>query len=153
MTVSISTTNKSALDQARPGQLEDILRQVKLGTMLTPLKRTFTGLTSAASFDLTLIDGTGETTGISNPNRLAALSVTNLRVTAGTALAGPRTVGDTGTTVTAPAGANGLPGVAKISDDGKTLTFDAAITAFVVTYIPRAGLDLTLINGALDGAP
>lgn len=133
-------TIKDTIDTANPSQAWAALQKAKLGTMLAPLKRTFTGLTSAASFDLTQIDGTGEDTGVANANRLAALSITHLRVTAGTAAAGPRHVTDVGGTPGAP-GANG-PGIATLSDDGKTITFEAAATAFVIQYIPRASEDL-----------
>jgi hypothetical protein len=43
--------------------------------------------------------------------------------------------------------------VALISDDGKTITFQAAVTAFVIEYIPRSSVDLTATNAALDGSP
>lgn len=145
MTATANTTLQSALDQARPGQTDDVFRLMKLGTMLTPLKRTFTGLTSAAFFDLTTIDGTGETTGASNPKRVAALSVATLRVTGGAAAAGARLVTDAGGTPSAT--------VATISDDGKTITFEAGVTAFVIEYIPRSNTDMTATQSAFDGAP
>ena len=66
-----------------------------------------------------------------------AADVITARVTAGTALAGPRVITDSGGTPTAPAGANALPGVATLSDDGTTLTFDAAVTNVTVEYVPR----------------
>lgn len=120
---------KDVLDRADPNNLPDAARKTKLGTMLHPLKRTFTGLTSATSFDLTAIDGTGEPTGAPNPNRLAAADVRTLRVTAGAAAAGHRDVTDVGGTPSAT--------LATISDDGKTLTFEAGVTGFVITYGPR----------------
>lgn len=133
MTTTATITVQAALDKADPNEVADLLRLMKLGTMLTPLKRAFTGLTSGTSFDLTAIDGTGETTGPSNPNRLAALIVGTLRVVTGTAT-GPRQVTDSGGTATTA--------VAKISDDGKTLTFEAAITAFTIEYVPRPSVDM-----------
>lgn len=139
-TATAPQTIKSTLDQASPNQGWDALQKTKLGTMLTPLKRAFTGLVAAASFDLTAIDGTGEDAGVANPNRLAALSISTLRVTAGTAAAASRDVTDVGGTPSAS--------LATISDDGKTITFEANATAFVVTYIPRAGEDLN--NEFLD---
>ena len=151
MTVSVVTTLQSALDGARGGQLEDLLAKVKLGTMLTPLKRTFAGLASAAAQNLTLIDGTGETAGANNPKRLAALSVTTLRVTAGTLAAGPAIVTDAGGTAAAIGATNNH--VVLLSDDGKTLTFPAAVTGFVITYIPRPFTDMTAALAAFDGAP
>lgn len=154
-TTTKNTTLQTALDNGVPAQLGDIFAKMKLGTMLTPLKRTFTGLTSATSFDLTTIDGTGETTGASNPNRLAALEISTLRVTAGAAVAGPRVLTDAGGTAAAGAtGLGGAPGgVALISDDGKTVTFEAGVTAFVIEYMPRSKVDMTAVQSAFDGAP
>jgi hypothetical protein len=140
-TATINPTLQSELDLARPDELADILRLMHLGTMLTPLKRTFTGLTSGTSFDLTQIDGTGETTGTSNPNRRPALAVKTLRITAGTANHSPCLVTDSGGTATDTATIS----VATISDDGKTLTFGAAVTGFVVEYVPRSYTDLTTL--------
>jgi hypothetical protein len=154
MTTTVRPTLKAALDKAQPHILSDVLAKVKLGTMLTPLKRAFTGLSAAASFDLTAIDATGETAGASNPNRLAALSVIALRiVTSGTAASvGAYVVTDTGgTAVTTDTGAR--VGIAKISDDGKTITFPNTVTAFTIEYMPRSYEDLTDVDGALDGSP
>jgi len=146
VTATETQTLQKVMDQGVPGQVESALQKAKLGTMLTPLKRAFTGLTAAAAFDLTAIDGTGETTGASNPKRLAALAVGTLRVTAsGTANSvGSYAIGDTGATPVSPtAGAN--VGLATISDDGKTLTFLTTVTAFIIEYIPRAGADMTAV--------
>ncbi len=157
MTTTIAPTIQLALDKANPNQVADLLRKIKLGTMLTPLKRTFTGLTAAAAFDLTLIDGTGETPANSNNvNRMAALLVGTLRVTAsGTAgSVGTYQVSDTGgTPLVPPGGASAAVGVATISDDGKTITFPNTITAFVIEYLPRAYTSLTSTDAAFDGAP
>lgn len=135
MTTTRTRTFQDALDEGNLNQLDTILKQMKLGTMLTPLKRTFTGLASAAAQNLTTIDGTGETTGTSNPKRLAALAVITLRVTAGAAAAGHRNVTDAAGTPAAT--------LATLSDDGKTVTFEAGVTAFVITYIPRSSVDMT----------
>lgn len=135
VTTTQTNTVQRELDRAEPETIADCFRKVALGTILTPLKRTFTGLTSAASQNLTSIDGTGETTGATNPKRLAALSIATLRVTAGAAAAGARLVTDVGGTPSAT--------VATISDDGKTITFEAAVTAFVIEYIPRPSVDMT----------
>jgi hypothetical protein len=143
-TATAVDTLKNATDQAEPGDLPDALRLMKLGTMLTPLKRTFTGLTAAAAFDLTLIDGTGETAGVANANRVAALAIATLRVTAsGTANSvGSYAISDTGGTPVSPtAGAN--VGLATISDNGKTVTFPTTVTAFVIEYVPRSNTDMT----------
>ncbi len=141
---------RDVLDSANPNDLPDALRKIKLGTMLYPLKRAFTGLTAAAAFDLTAIDGTGETTGAGNPNRLGALAVKTLRViTTGTAASvGSYIVGDTGATPTLPTGgASAGVGIATISDDGKTITFPNTVTAFTIAYIP-----LVLSTTDLDAA-
>lgn len=144
-TATIETTDtapetlKSVLDAANPNLLPSALQQAKLGTTLTPLTRTFTGLATAATYDLTALDASGETAGPTNPNRLAALSVVTLRVTAATtgATVGSYIVTDSGGTVVSPtAGAN--VGVAKLSDDRTTLTFPSAdVTGFVIKYIPQ----------------
>ncbi len=156
MTVSIASTLQSSLDGARGGQLNAILAAVKLGTMLTPLKRVFAAITASATVDLTALDGTGETVGAGNAKRLAALSVTYLRVDAsGTAASvGNYIVGPpTSALLIPPGGANAAVGVARISDDGKTLTFPNTITGLTVQYIPRAFTDLTAAAAAFDGAP
>lgn len=132
-TTTTPTTLQEKLDNADPNDGWDMLRKVKLGTLLSPLKRTFTGLTAAASFDLTAIDGTGETVGLANPKRLPMLAPKTLRVTAGAAAAGVRTLGDVGATPSAT--------VATISDDGKTVTFEGNVTAFIIEYVPRSATD------------
>jgi hypothetical protein len=143
VTATSTDTLKKALNDANLNDLADCFRKMQLGNMLAPLKRTFTGLTAAAAFDLTTIDGTGETVGVANANRLAALGVHTLRVTAsGTANSvGSYAVSDTGgTPLTPTAGAN--VGLATISDDGKTVTFVTTVTAFVIEYIPRSTVDM-----------
>lgn len=128
------------LDEALPGEFADAMRSVKLGTMLRPLKRVFTAQAASATMDLTALDATGETAGIANVARLAALLVTYLRVDAsGTAASvGNYIVGPpTSTLLIPPGGANVAVGVARLSDDGKTLTFPNTITGFTVQYIPR----------------
>jgi hypothetical protein len=139
-------TIQSALDQARPGQTDDLLALIHLGTMLTPLKRIFTGLASSATQNLTEIDATGETTGPSNPNRLAALLISTLRSAAAVYI-----VTDAGGTASAP-GASG-PGIALISDDGTTITFPSAVTAFTIEYMPRSYTPMTTTYDAFGGAP
>lgn len=142
VTATSTDTVKKALDDAEPGDLPDALRLVRFGTMVAPLKRTFTGLASGAVQNLTLIDGSAETpTGVGNPNRLPALSVTALRVTSGSATNGARVVTDAGGTAAAPGAAG--PGIALLADDGTTVTFEANTTGFVIEYIPRSFTDVT----------
>lgn len=139
MTATKVDTVQSALDAANPNNVADCLKLVKLGTMVTPLKRVFTGLTSAAAQDLTMIDASGETTGPSNPNRQPALVVGAILVTTGAAASGPR----------APTSAAATPTTtfATLSDDGKTVTFDNTVTGFTIEYIPRAQ---TNMQGSLE---
>jgi hypothetical protein len=51
---------------------------------------------------------------------------------------------DTGGTAVSPtAGAN--VGLAKISDDGTTITFPSTVTAFILEYVPRPAVDMTTV--------
>jgi len=109
-----NVTLQSELDDANPGTVADCLRQVKLGTMLTPLK-----------FDTGVISSS--TSIILSP---PALLVGTCRVVSGAAAAGARTMSDMGDTPTAT--------VATLSDDGTTITFEAGVTEAVVEYIPRS---------------
>ncbi len=138
-----STTTKVrslqfVLDEGNPSEIAAALQQLKLGTIFAPLKRTFTGLTGAASYDLTALDASGETAGVANANRLPAAHVRTLRVTAATTAntVGSYIVTDASGTATSPT-ASTVVGIAKLSDDGKTLTFPTAdVTAFIIEYIP-----------------
>jgi hypothetical protein len=144
-TTTINRTLRQQLNEGQPNEMFDLLALLELGTTFFPLKRTFTGLTAAASFDLTLIDGTGETTGVGNPNRLAANVVRTLRVTAsgtGTSV-GSYVTTDAAGTATSPATST-VAGLALISDDGKTITFPTTVTAFIISYLPRALSDAQL---------
>ena len=101
---------------------------------LAPVKQTFTGLTAADTFDITLL-GTG-LGGIAG--NVPALVITALRVTAGAAAAlGSYAVADVAATPLSPA-AGTVVGLATLSDNGKTITFPAAslVTAFVLEYVP-----------------
>lgn len=145
MTTTARKTIQTALDTADPNVVADLLRKMKLGTMLTPLVRRFTALTAAAAFDLTAIDATGETVGAANPKREPALVVNALQVIAsGTAASlGAYIVAATPATPIVPPGGAGLAvGVATISDDGKTVTFPNTVTAFTIAYVPRSDTDM-----------
>lgn len=141
MTTTTRTRSvQEVLDNANPNELGPALAKAKLGTTLAPLRRVFTGLAAAASFDLTAIDATGETPGAANPKRLAALSVTALQVTASgtaTSLGAYIAADSSATAIVPPGGAGAAVGVAKISDDGKTITFPNTVTGFTIQYIPR----------------
>lgn len=140
MTTTKIETLQRALNDANPNEVADCLKRMKLGNILAPVKVTFTGLTSSATQDITTAaaKAAGTITGVSldtGENLPAVNGIHSLRVTAGAAAAGPRQVTDTGGTASAT--------VAKISDDGKTITFEAAVTAFVITYLPRSFTDLS----------
>lgn len=148
-TATQTNTVQSTLSQANPNLLADAARIGKLGRALSPVKVTLTGLTSATSFDITTaaVRAAATIVGISPAlatlERLPAIgSIETLRVTAGAAAAGVRAVTDAGGTPAA--------GVATISDDGKTLTFEAGVTAFVFTYFPRVE---NLLSTFAQGAP
>lgn len=139
-------TLQQILNKANLNQLGTLLQKMKLGNMLNPVKVTVAGLAAAAAVDITTaaVRAAATISGLdrdSGDNLPAILSVTALRVTAvGTGALGARIVTDTGGTPGAP-GANG-PGIATISDDGKTLTFEGTVTGFVLEYIPRSYTDL-----------
>jgi hypothetical protein len=141
MTTTFKETLKSALDEASLGKIADVLAQMDLGTMLTPKKVTLTGLTGA----------THDITDAAHGRNPAILAVVALRVTAattGTAV-GSYGITDAAGTVVSPATSAAM-GIAKLSDDGKTLTFATAdVTAFVIEYIPRPAVDM---NGAFTRA-
>lgn len=135
MTITQATTVQSTLSQANPQNFPDACRVGKLGRALSPVKVTFVGLASATSFDITTIASKAAATVVGISPALAsgellaaAGSIETLRVTAGTAT-GVRAITDVGGTATAT--------LATISDDGKTIVFEAAVTAFVMTYFPR----------------
>lgn len=153
MTTQLSNTLQRALDAGDLNVLADLMRKIRLGTMLSPIKLVATGLTAAASFDITAVafrafctlTGVEIPTGEGLP---AILAVKTLRITAsGTAgSVGPYVVGDAGVTPaippTATAYAGAAVGLAKLSDDGKTITFPNTVTAFTLEYIARAYTDL-----------
>lgn len=140
MTTSKTETIQEILTLANPNQLADALRKVDLGNKLATVKAVFVALASAAAQDITTAaaKAAATVTGItldSGENLPALGAWVTLRVTAGAAAAGPRKLVDAGGT----ADANN----ALISDDGKTITFEAAVTAFVLTYQPREAVALT----------
>jgi hypothetical protein len=146
------TTNRlvTARDQYNSGDPQAVAlaaQKTDLGNQLSKVKVTFTGLTSAAAQDITTAaaKAAAAISGISllpGENLPPIGSVVALRVTAGAAAAGVRTIGDTAATAAAT--------VTRLSDDGKTLTFEAAVTAFVLVYYPAptGGADQSLPYGA-----
>lgn len=119
MTTTVNKTLAGIIDNASPDNLPDALQQVKLGTLLTPQRRTIT-IASATTMAI-------------SPAALGPGTM-SVRVVTGTAT-GARDVQDSGGTPTTT--------VATLSDDGATLTFEAAITVAVVDYLPRSASDIT----------
>jgi hypothetical protein len=146
-TATATQTLGAALDQANANQFPEALSLVKLGTLLGGYDVTFSGLTSAAAQDITsaasfshatINSGTAPPPGGTLPPILIEQSV---RVIAGAAAAGVRVLADPGATATA--GAAGSPGIALLSVDGKTITFEAAVTGFRIQYVPRPFIPLS----------
>jgi hypothetical protein len=146
MTTTARKTIQTALDTADPNVVADLLRKMKLGTMMAPLVRRFTSLTASATFDLTAIDATGETVGPANPKRKPVLLITALQIIASgtaTSLGAYIAASVPATPIIPPGGAGAAVGVATISDDGKTITFPNTVTAFTIIYMPRSDTDVT----------
>jgi len=135
VTSTSAETLAGVLDQANPSKLSDALQLVKLGTLLTPTKVTLTTLTGT----------THDITDVAHGSHLPILAVISLRVTAATTstVVGSYAVTDSGGTVLTPATST-KTGLAKLSDDGTTLTFASNdVTAFVIEYIPRSTNSVT----------
>lgn len=122
-------TVKSGLEQVNPNNAADALRKLHLGLREEGVKVTVASSAQSPA---------GRTGTIESPKVTVALAVAtfdppiaaikSLRVTTGAA-AGGRLILDAAGTPTTTA--------ATISDDGSTLTFEATITGFVISYIPR----------------
>jgi len=137
----VTTTKKrsvrDALNSGNPADIATAMERMQSGNMAAVVKVTTTGLTSASAFDITTaaVKAAATVAGLTlavGENLPAAGMVQSVRVTAGAAAAGLRQIGDAAATASAT--------VAKLSDDGKTLTFEAGVTAFILVYIPRAAV-------------
>jgi len=127
-TAGKSQTIQEVLNESNPNKLADATALAKLGDAMAGLTKTLTGLTAAAAFDLTAIDDP-DVAGAKLP---AALVISSVRVTAGAAAAGVRQISDAGDTPTTT--------LATLSADGKTITFEGNVTAFVISYVPKQDL-------------
>ncbi len=144
-TTVLEGTVQSALNKSDLNDTADLLAAIKAGFAFSTIKVTVVGAASLAAQDVTSLDTITNATvvGISpalvatDGDRLPAIgNVVSLRVTAGTAGAGDRIVSDAGGTPVAIAATPN--GVATLDDAGAVLTFDAAVTAYVLVYQPRA---------------
>lgn len=140
MTTTATESTQKKLEKSDLNNLAEALKKVG-GKRHSVIKVTFASLTSAATVDITTAASKAAATiaGIdtlrTGENLPAIKSILSLRVTAGTATAGHRNVTDKDGTASTS--------LALISDDGKSLTFEAAVTGFVIQYSPRAENDLT----------
>jgi hypothetical protein len=156
----MATTNEAqtvqrALNVANPQDLASACQKGKLGNALSPVKAVVTSLTATATPDITsasvkaaaVISGITLKTGQTLP---AIGHIVSLRVaTSGTAASVGTYIAtdDSGTAIVPPGGASAAVGIAKLSDDGKTLTFPNTVTGFTIVYFPR------LENLLVDLAP
>jgi hypothetical protein len=141
VTATETNTGQDVLDRADPNELADILRKIKLGQMLNPVKVSFTGLSATAAKIIAQLKAGSTGVTVNQGLQIGAadplpsiLSVVAVRVAGGSAAAGVRMIGDAGATASST--------VARLSDDGTTLTFEDTVTAMVLEYIPRPATDL-----------
>lgn len=160
-TQTFAHTLAVALAEANPNTLADALRAYSIGEHLSPQKWAFSTSPGATMWTITGATAyAGASPGSKTPalpiayNTLPAiLAVGTLRVTDGVSGGqGMFIVGDAGATaqLLQVAGASGgqtlgAPGIARLSDDGTTLTFPEAVKGFIIEYIPRSRTDVTSI--------
>jgi hypothetical protein len=138
---------RQVLNSGNDNLIADALKQIKFGDMASVITATFTGLSDVAGQDITTAAAkTAATiTGITletGENLPPIGNILGLRTTAGSlATHGSHVVVDTGGTALVPQADSS--GVATLSDDGKTLTFQAGVSAFVLLYTPRAAVVMT----------
>jgi hypothetical protein len=139
-------TLRNELSAGNANTVANAAQQARLGDILSPLKYTVTAFAGAVAIDITskaiaaLATAGAFTPPLTTPDDINVLpAVLNagcvaVRVTGGAAAAGPRIVTDAGGTPSAT--------VCTLSDDGKTLTFEAAVTDFVIEYLARSAKDV-----------
>ena len=143
------------MDKGNLSTTADIARLAKLGTMMTKLKAVVSGLTAAAAVDITtaatlaaatVTNAQGTSLPLDTGETLPPIGqVVSLRVTASATAGSLGTYGITdagGTAIVPPGGAGAAMGIAKLSDDGKTITFPNTVTGFVLEYIPLAQVNM-----------
>lgn len=158
MTTTRNETLRSVLNDGNLNEIDSALARAKLGNMLSEVKVVVSGLTAASAIDITTaaVKAAATITGLelqSGENLPAIGTLKSLRVSAsGTAasLGAYIACDDGATAIVPPGGAGAAVGVAKLSDDGKTLTFPNTVTGFVLTYRPRAAVDLGTVYAALS---
>ena len=129
-TTTVAPTLKTQLNEADPNTLADLFRQMQLGTMF-----------EAVEYDTGTINAADS---ITLPNNGALLVQSARVVSGGATYVGTYMVGDSGSTLVT-ASTSGVAGIAKLSADGKTITFPSSTqaTLVVVRYIPASLLPLS----------
>ena len=140
-TTTFDDTYQRVLDKADLTDLADALRQMGFGKMNTVIKATFASLADTDAHDITTAASKAAATIVgvdldTGENLPPVANVVSCRITAGTAGTGPSIIQDAGATPAAIG--TKAAGTATLSDDGKTFTFDANVTGFVLVYIPRS---------------
>jgi hypothetical protein len=153
MTTTKTISVQATLNAGNANEVSDCLRLMKAGYQLSPIKATFSGLTSSAVQFIgsavtkaAAVAGSG-TKGITldtNENYPAIGLIKSVRVTTGAAAAGPRQVVDAGGTASAS--------VALLADDGTTLTFETTVTGYVIEYYPAPAVDMTSDFAPISGS-
>lgn len=150
MTTVQRKTIRQILDESDLNELADVFAALKIGKSLSRVRVVAAGLTAAAAFDITTaafkalctVTGYDLATGENLPP--IGIPCSLQLVASGTAGSlGSYILGDVAATPAIPAGgASVTPGVARLSTDGKTITFPNTVTAFTFTYYPRTELEL-----------
>lgn len=115
---------RDVLNNANPNDLEDAIRKILLGDMLKTVDET-----------ITIASGTAINLETDSAFKRAAHVVQSVRVVTGAAT-GNRAIGDAGATPSTT--------LVALSADGKTITFEAAITVARVVWVPKAKVDIDL---------
>jgi len=130
--------------------IADVLKKIKAGTMFSRVKVVAAGLTAAASFDITTAAFKALST-ITGITLASDETLPPIGVPIGLQLIASGTAGSLGTYVLGPVtatpaipagGAQVTTGVARLSDDGKTITFPNTVTAFTLLYYPAPAVAL-----------
>ncbi len=149
MTIRESTI-RDVLNLSDLNELADVLKKIKAGTMMSRVKVVAAGLTAAASFDITTaaFKALSTITGITlaTDETLPAIGVpiglqliaSGTAASLGTYVLGPVTA----TPAVPTSGAQLGAGIARLSDDGKTITFPNTVTAFTLLYYPAPAVAL-----------
>ena len=148
MTTTATPTIQSELNKSNPNNIADLNRLMKPGNLHAPIKVVMTGgalaaydITTAAFKALSTITGITLATGENLPPLRGLISLRVTAATTGSTVGSYVLTDASGTALTANTSA--VVGLAKISDDGKTITFVTAdVTAFELHYSPRSAVDL-----------